>query len=128
MIDETKTPLRDFKLQLPVSDIADKLYKSLSLLVGGEKINTTNVVIIATNLIQIVEKYPKLKGHQKKMLILQVLKKFVEDHLENEEEKVVLTFIDLFLPSVIDTIISVDKKEISVKIKKGLKTCFPYCF
>lgn len=128
MTDETKIFLKDINVQLPASELIDKLYKNLSDILEGEKINTTNVVLIATNLIQIVERYPELKGVQKKLLLIHVLKRFVKDNLDGEEETAVLTFIDLFLPSVIDTIISVDKKEIAIKMKKSFKICFPCCF
>lgn len=124
MTDETKLFLKDVSIHLP-SDLVNKLYNNVSVLIEGKKIDTTNVVLIATNLIQIVEKYPELKGEQKKALLIDVLKRFVKDNLEDEEETVVLTFIDLFLPSVIDTIIAVDKKEIVLKMKKGFKSCFP---
>lgn len=128
MTDETKIFLKENKVDLPTSNIIDKLYNSLSRIVEGEKINTTNVVSIVTNLIQIVEKYPDIKGEQKKLLLIHVLKNFVKNNLDDEEKIAVLTFIDLFLPSVIDTIISVDKKEIVIKMKKSFKVCFPCCF
>ena len=76
---------------------------------------------------QVVETYPKLQGYEKKDLVLQVLRHYVEDHLDGDEESAVLLFIDLFLPSIIDGIISLDKKELVIKVKKGLKACFP-CF
>ena len=55
MTDETKISLKDVDIKIPASDLVDRLYNSLSLLVGDKKIITTNIVLIATNLMQIVE-------------------------------------------------------------------------
>jgi len=124
-MDEEKVALKNF--EIPTSDLVDNLYNSLSRIIGDTKVTTTNVVLITTNLMQIVEKYPDLHGKHKNSLIIHVLKRFVKDHLDGDEESTVLIFIDIFLPSVIDTIVSVDKKEIVVKMKKGLKACFSCC-
>ena len=117
----------EIELLMPSKDLADKLYNSLALLVGDTEITSTNVVLIATNLMQTVEKYPKLSGEQKKNLLLHVLKKYVKDKLDGSDEDNVLMFIDMFLPSVIDTIIQVDKKALVVSIKTGLKALFSCC-
>lgn len=114
-------------IELPGSDLIDKLYNSLSHLVKGKKLTTENAMEIGINLMQIVETYPDLHGKQKKALVLHVLKRFVKENMVGDEEKVLLTFIDLFLPTVIDTLVSVDKKEFTIKIKKGFKSCFTCC-
>jgi len=118
--------LADITVDLPASNVIDRLYTSLSELVKGEKLTTENAMQIALNLMKIVETYPDLHGRQKKALVLYVLKRFVRENMDGDEEKDLLTFIDLFLPTVIDTIIYVDKKEIAIKIKKGFKACFPF--
>jgi len=117
----------NLSLILATSDTIDKLYESLARLVGDQKITAQNAVLIATNLMQIVENYPDLTGEQKKTIVLHVLKKFVRDTMNDNDEDAVIMFIDLFLPSVIDTIISVDKKKIMVNIKKGFASCFACC-
>jgi len=127
MTDETKVALKEVELSLPASDSVDRLYESLSRIIGDKKVTTVNIVLIATNLMKIVEKYPDLHGTQKKSLVIHVLKRFVVDHLDGETESSLILFIDMFLPSVIDTIIFVDKKEVSIKIKKGFKACFSCC-
>lgn len=120
---ETKVSIKD--AELSVSELVDKLYESISLI--GDKVTTLNVVFIATNLMQIVEKYPKISGQQKKTLVIDVLKKFVVDNLDGDDETALLIFIDTFLTSVIDAMISIDKKELVIKIKKGFKKCFICC-
>jgi hypothetical protein len=127
MSDETKVPLKVVELYVPATKDVDRLYESLSRIIINKKVTTVNIVIIATNLMQIVEKYPNLLGVHKKSLVIYVLKKFVVNNIKGETELSLLLFIDMFLPSVMDIIISVDKKEISVKIGKGLKTFFQCC-
>ena len=114
----------DVKLLLP----ADQLYNNLITLLGDEKISSVNIVLITASLMQVVEKFPGLPGNEKKDLIIQVLKRYTIDKIDDEEEeKSVLLFIDLFLPSVIDTIISVDKKKLVINVISVLKKCFPFC-
>ena len=127
MTDETKVALKEVELSLPASDSVDRLYESLSRIIGDKKVTTVNIVLIATNLMKIVEKYPDLHVTKKKSIVIHVLKRFVVDHLDGEAESSLILFIDMFLPSVIDTIISVDKKEVAIKIKKGFKACFACC-
>lgn len=117
----------DITIDIPASDAIERLYASISQLVKGKKITTGNAMQIALNLMKIVETYPDFNGSQKKSLVLHVLKLFVKETTDGDDEQALLTFIDIFLPTVIDTIISVDKKEIPVKIKKSLKVCFPCC-
>ena len=117
----------DTAVHLPASDVIDRIYTSLSELVKGKKLTTENTIQIAVSLMKIVETYPDLRGSQKKALVLHVLKRFVKDSLDEEEEQALLMFIDLFLPTVIEALISMDKKEIVIKIKKGFKVCFKCC-
>lgn len=124
MIDET-TGLTEVEI---ISDYSiNKLYESICMILVDKKVTTINIVMIATNLMQIVEKYPKISGIQKKSLVIQVLKKFVIDQSDGDTENALLLFIDTFLPSVIDTIISVDVKDIVINIKKGVKSFFICC-
>ena len=115
----------DINLLIVGSKYVDSLYDSLS------KISTTltkeNITIIVINLMQLAEKYPELTGVQKKQLVIHVVKKFIKDKTDNEQEEVLLTFVDIFLPTIIDTLVSVDKKEIVIKLKKTFSSCFPCC-
>ena len=117
----------DTTAHLPSSDVIYRVYTSLSELVKGKKLTLENAMQIAVSLMKIVETYPELHGSQKKALVLHVLKRFVKDNMDGEEEQALLIFIDLFLPTAIDALISVDKKEIVIKIKKGFKVCFQCC-
>jgi hypothetical protein len=124
MLDEKQIIIKERKFPVKV---IDTLYTTLGNVIKDENISTLNIVLIATNLMQLVESYPNLNGSDKKELVIHVLKMAVEDSLEGDVKINVLLFIEIFLPSVIDTIISVDKKEINVKIRKGYKLFFSCC-
>jgi len=109
-------------LILPLK-LVNNLFTSLACIIKDNKITTLNIVLISTKLMQIVENYPKISGIQKKALVTHILKKFVTDQLDVDNETL-LMFIDMFLPTVIDAIVMVDKKELAIKIHKGLKSCF----
>lgn len=125
-----ETQLKDLRVTIDTTlpmEYVNKLYETLSNIIGDNKLTTTNAVLITTNLMQIVEKYPNVSGTQKKNLVIHVLKRFVIDNLEGNDEQAMLLFIDVFLPSIIDTIISIDKKVLAIKMHKGLKACFSCC-
>lgn len=115
----------DINLILPGKKYVDGLYNTLSK--GDSPVTKENITTIVINLMQLVEKYPDLTGEQKKKLVIHVVKKFIKDKTDNEEEEVLLTFVDIFLPTLIDTLVSVDKKEIVIKLKKTFSSCFPCC-
>lgn len=121
---------KDYDINIPLknyTECVDKLYESLKNITEGQKLTTMNVILVSTHLMQIVEKYPNINGSQKKETVIHVLKKLVIDTLDGDDEKALLLFIETFLPSVIDIIIAVDKKELAVKVKKGFKSCFSCC-
>ena len=113
------------KLTPDIIMIVEKVYQDLKQIVGDKKLNTTNIVSITINLMQIVEKYPKLDGQNKKNIVIYVLKEFTKDYITDTDTQCsLLLFIETFLPSIIDSLVSVDKKEITINITKGLKSCF----
>ena len=113
--DDTKV-LEKIKLELPASDYVDKLYDSLTKIIKANEINQENIVKVALNLMQIVEKYPNISGQQKKALVIHVLRRFCEDN------KDLHPFIEHILPSVIDTMISLDRSEVIVAVATGCKS------
>lgn len=82
-------------------------------------LNILNVCLVA---MKKVETFPKLKGEEKKKLVLKAIEIVIEKtNLDNS----VLNFI----PSFIDNIISVEKGELKIKekITKSLCCCFDLC-
>jgi hypothetical protein len=100
----------------------NKLNKSLTILVGRNKITPTNIIELCTALMKIVE-LSNNSGRYKKELVIHTLKLFVSEKMKPKEGMLIHTFIDMFLPSVIDMIISVDKKKIKIALKKKIFKC-----
>lgn len=97
--------------------IVDEIYEKFTDIVGFKTITTANIIYLSVNLMQLVERYPDIKGKEKKAIVLDILKKYISDYEENEEtEKSLLLFIDTVLPSTIDTMVSLDRSELVIKL------------
>jgi hypothetical protein len=105
-----------------------RLYTQLKDIVGDATIDRENIVGIALALMQLVEEYQDVKGPQKKDLVLHVLKLFIKDTIPDQSEaEPVTSVVELTLPTVIDTIVSVDKKELKIKLRKGCGKLLACC-
>lgn len=99
-------------------DGVEHLYSYMKI-VHTAKITPTNVVVIATELMQIVEKYKELTGPQKKMLVINVIKRVVNNQVDTQEIRTTLnTIIDFTLPIVIDNLVSAMNGEIKFNKEK----------
>jgi hypothetical protein len=97
-------------------DTFEHLY-SYVISVHSEKLNASNIIAIATELMQVVEKYKTMTGSQKKTLVINVIKKLVNSRVDDESDKKTLnTIIDLTLPTVIDNL--VDAMNGNIKFDK----------
>ena len=94
----------------------------------GDTITSTNIITITSLLIQIVEKYKTLTGNQKKMIVVNTIKKLVNDTKINDDEKKILNLIiENTLPSIINGFIDAINGNIKfdkVKAKSILKKLF----
>jgi hypothetical protein len=87
-------------------DALNQLYNYIKS-IHGDKITPSNIILISSELIQIVEKYKNLTGTQKKMLIINTIKKIVNEQVNTSDEKNALNIvITATLPDVIDGLIS----------------------
>ena len=95
---------------------------------GDEKITATNIVIISTNLMHIVEQYKDLTGSQKKMLILDTIKKVINQNVNDPQERISLMLIvDMTLPPMLDTLVSAINGGLKFekdKVVSGFKKLF----
>ena len=111
----------------PIERIHD-LYDKIKVLIEGKKLDATNIVSITTNAMIFVEAYNDISGIQKRELIIHIIGLIIKDTVDDYEEKFVLqNIVRLTLPSIIDTIINVDKKKIQIKVKKGCSRLFSCC-
>lgn len=99
-------------------DIFD-LYEQLEQIVKTKQINPINLIEITIDLMKIVEDVKGISGKQKKDLIIETLEKFINEKVSDEKEREELLFIvKNVVPSVIDTVVSIDLGELSVKFNK----------
>ena len=104
-------------------DAVEHLYSYVKS-VHTENITPINVVSIASELMQLVEKYKGLTGPQKKMLVISVIKKVVNSQVDSlETQSVLYTIIDFTLPIVIDNLVSAINGEIKFN-KEKVKSFF----
>ena len=81
------------------------------------------ISILIPKLIIIAEKYKTLRGVEKKELVIELLKNIVSKYDNVNENSILEPIILQLVPSMIDTLISVDKKQIKLK-KTPLINCF----
>ena len=106
----------------------ENLYEELNKILAGAKLNTSNLTVILVNLMQIVETYPKLTGSQKKEVILAAINMLIDDQNDNVEDAETLKLlVKMTLPNLIDTLVSIDKKQLNIKLKKFSSYIFPSC-
>lgn len=99
-----------------VRTIANDLYENFKELVTDDFV-MQNVIGLVTDIMKVVDKYDGIKGSEKKEVVLLLIDKIIED-LPNGTAKDVLNTTKPMLPSVIDTIISVDRRKITIKARK----------
>ena len=110
------------------SEQVSRLYDEIETMIYGKKIDAASIISIATLLMKTVEKYSDVKGIQKKEIVLAVLRKVVEEKINDADERSsVLFLIEHTVPPVIDALVAVDKGQLKIKIQKGCKSIFSCC-
>ena len=109
----------------------EEVYRYVKSVHGQNKVTAVNIVIIASELIQIVEKYKGMTGSQKKMLIISSVKRVINEQEDSVEERAALNIIiDQTLPILIDSMVGAINgamkfiKENKQTIIKKLKSIF----
>lgn len=121
------TDLDEVKL-VEESLLFNKLYQQISTMIGDKKVTSASIVSILLSAMQIVEKYKEISGEEKKSLVLKVLKMVIDDTVDDQIEATNLKLlVDITLPAVIDMLVSVDKKELQIKMQQGFKKIFSCC-
>lgn len=104
------------------------IYDQIGIFLDGNKLSTYNIIDLSINLMKFIETFPELSGIEKKNIVLHVLNKFSNDYLNDGHNKTnIINFIEYILPSLIDSIISIDNKEIIINTNKGFKKLFSCC-
>jgi|GEM_PF-5982022 len=95
----------------------EAIYNKIRESIKDKSITVYDLIPIATNVMQIVQKYPNLSGNEKKKLVVNVIKQLVDDSdiIPQEQEAIALTIIQYTLPHVIDAVVAAYKKNIDLK-------------
>ena len=83
---------------------------------------TKNIIFIVTELMKFIDNF-ELKGEDKKQLIISSIQSFLIT--ENVNESTINFIVNTVCPELIDILISVDKR--SITIKKKISCFFPWC-
>jgi hypothetical protein len=97
-----------------------KVYNEIYSIIGSdEKLTSMNIINIVLSLMQFIEGFKDVSGPLKKEIITQALDRYIKATMgDSKEAAAIRLVIDNVLPSVIDSFIKLDKKEIKIKIKK----------
>lgn len=107
-MEQAQTPDIDVKSYNTMIDTFNQLYAHIKV-IHVDKLTPTNVVLVMSELIQLVEKFETLTGPQKKTMVINVIKKMVNEQLDtyNEDEKnSVMLIVNTTLPVMINTTIN----------------------
>jgi hypothetical protein len=111
--------VNDDKMTADEQNAIRELYNSIY----SKKIDSTNIVSYVVLLMKIINSHKNIANVNKKKFVIFVLKKFVEHNITDSAEAQILNnFIDNILPNVIDTMISLDNKEIIIKTENYVST------
>lgn len=113
---------------LNYNDIIFGLCNELELIISEESVTSSNIVKLLLYTMKSVEQYKYLTGKDKKNIVIRVLYSVVNKNIDKEVEKQELKLlIDLTIPTLIDSIISIDKREFIIKSKSFFKKLLKCC-
>jgi hypothetical protein len=132
---ETPEDLNLLLLSIDDTRIFDRMIEKIKASLNGNKLTNANIGSLVILSMKTIETYKEFSGSKKKAIVLYMIQKVAYDqyneyiktaNLSEEESKElqdIISFVELFLPVMIDTMISIDKKEIIIKIKKSFTSC-----
>ena len=102
--------------------IENKIYNHLKIILSSKSINANNIIYIVTELMKFIEIF-RIKGVDKKTIILATLRKFLTDEKYSAEQ--IDFIINIICKELIDILISIDKRKIT--IRKNFSCFIPWC-
>jgi hypothetical protein len=118
VIDAKTVDLVEVKTDVnPFPDRLGTLIDALDATMKGD-ISTFNILSVCISAMQIVEGFPKMKGQEKKDLVIAAIKKLIEKY---GQDSALLSIV----PTFIDQAIQIEKGKVVISIDKG---CLSKCF
>ena len=127
--DKSSTTIDEIQINVQNKSEKDKsiysfIYNTIQDLLKGHPINPDNLIDVTLDLMKKIESNTKLRGYEKKNVIIQSIQKYIDSHTDDDLlNREVFYIADTVLGHVIDKVISLDSKEIRIKSKKFFKCC-----
>lgn len=87
-----------------------------------DKVTFSNMVNIITRSVEIVDKYKKLSGLEKKLMVVKMITTLIDKHESDESiKKALIDLLNTVGVSVIDTIIYATKGKLAINLTKCKK-------
>ena len=114
-------------------DIAQYYYEQLSrylikYIEDNGELTPVNITLYITKLMIFIQTISNLKGGEKKELVIRVINTYISQIRNIETKTDLQNFSNLFLSSIIDTIVDVNNKKIVIKKPNLLPLNFLCCF
>lgn len=112
-----------------MAEVINELTQTLESTVNTGDLDAKRLVQLIPDLMELVEKYPELKGRDKKRLVIEVLRKFVNNKVENEDKKTrLLELLDEVVPDMVDIVVDASKGKLNVNAITQVATgCLGWC-
>ncbi len=121
----------DEKKKIDLELAMTALSQQTKRLLDGHKPTVASILPTVVNLMQAAENINSIHGSQKKQMIIDTLGNYISDEIKDDlpdsDYRDLMMYVNFVLPELIDTFISIDKKEIIIKVSKAVKSCFPCC-
>ena len=121
----------DEKQKIDLDLAMTALSQETKKLLSGHKPTVASILPTVVNLMQAAESINSIHGTQKKQMIVDALGNYISDEIKDDlpesDYRDLMMYVNFVLPELIDTLISIDKKEIIIKASKIVKSCFPCC-
>jgi hypothetical protein len=102
------------------------LYSQLRDTMHNIDISFSNILGIVFELARAAEKMRDIPGIEKKFVVINAIRNYIMyDTIRNEEQQALLSFVDHTLPNLIDLMITLDKSQLMIKMKKKCLFCIP---
>jgi hypothetical protein len=118
----------DISVEDPGEYAFDRLYDKLKDL-GSDGVTSSNITGIVLSLMQFVQTIGGLNGAQKKQLVISVIRKFINEEIEDRDlARDLSVFVELTLPPLIDEFVALNNRETRIKIKSCISKILQKCF
>jgi len=90
----------------------DIIYNNIKNMLGQTNLNASNIIFIATRVIDTAEKIKKLSGLSKKIIVMGALRKFINtQNLSQDEKSTLLIILDTVVDNAIDVVVDIKKNK-----------------